>query len=134
MGLRELDEILAAREASDCGETERTGVLCPQQPAGGLAARTFETSSCDCMVIRIDSADVIQPLATGKRRSADDLIILEAKRTCKPSSRSNLSARSLISLQLEPDLKKSRNKTRMHLSEFLSAVNKSQSAIVLLLR
>jgi hypothetical protein len=53
--------IEAARDARDCGEMDSTGTLC-WDPEGGFCERTSNTSWWDCMVMRTDSAEVMQPL------------------------------------------------------------------------
>jgi len=62
IGCDEVDEVDAARDARDCGEMERTGNRWSGEEDGGLDDRKERTSSWDCIVIRTDSADVMQPL------------------------------------------------------------------------
>ena len=64
MFCEELEEMDAARDARHWGAIEMTGTLWPQDEGGGLLSRTFRTSAWDCMVMRIDSAEVMQPLWT----------------------------------------------------------------------
>lgn len=58
------DERAAAREASDCGAIETTGICGFSDVL--LASRKFSTSVCDWSVMRTDSAEVMHPLQGGQ--------------------------------------------------------------------
>lgn len=61
-GVLEEDDTDAARDASDWGAIESTAARWCGDGAGGFAARTLRTSSCDWRVISTDSAEVMHPL------------------------------------------------------------------------
>jgi hypothetical protein len=52
----------AEREASDCGEIDRTGLRVSVEGEAAWLAMNSITSLWDCKVISIDSVEVIQPL------------------------------------------------------------------------
>jgi hypothetical protein len=62
IGVLELEERDAARDARLCGAIDKTGTLCDGEDTSGFDARKFNTSVCDWRVMRTDSAEVIQPL------------------------------------------------------------------------